>query len=59
MTPAPRCECFPTEEIARLAKRAITVAPRSRASECLGDRRRLVDGGGDGDGSFCLVGTHR
>ncbi len=53
-------ECFPTEEIAKLAKKAITVAPRADASAT--PSASVTPGStpspaGGNDGDFCLIGT--
>jgi protein-export membrane protein SecD len=53
-------ECFPTEEIAKLAKRAITVAPKAETSpSASATPGSSPSPGGDGNKkeAFCLVGT--
>ena len=53
-------ECFPTEEIAKLAKRAITVAPRVDASatpSASATPGSTPSPAGGNDEAFCLIGT--
>ena len=53
-------ECFPTEEIAKLAKRAITVAPRADASaapSASATPGSTPSPAGGNDEAFCIIGT--
>ncbi len=50
-------ECFPTQEIAKLAKRAITVAPETPPSPTSSDSPSPGTPDGSATERFCLVGT--
>ncbi|MET0801630.1 MAG: protein translocase subunit SecD [Actinomycetota bacterium] len=50
-------ECFPSEELARLGKRAITVAPRADASASVTPTPTPSPAASPASGGFCLVST--
>ncbi len=50
-------ECFPSEELARLGKRAITVAPRADASASASPTPTPSPAASPASGGFCLVST--
>ena len=52
-----QAECFPSEELARLGKRAITVAPRADASPVGPTPERESLAASPAAGGFCLVST--